>query len=182
MWKANSGFSVLEMIVALAIVGIGSAVALIQMRNAMHIVDADKACDLVMSQLRYARQVAVDQRRNALVEFIGTNRIRVTRQDGGGNTTVLSDVQLPSGYTFSMPMSIADTPDGYGNAAPVFFNEGSSGTFLADGIFVNGANTLLNGSVFTMGSTSGSARAVTLTGASGRIVSYWLEGSAWKVR
>jgi prepilin-type N-terminal cleavage/methylation domain-containing protein len=179
MARTAKGFSLVEMVVVMALIGIGSSIALIQMKNSIKIVDADEASNLVIGQLQYARQISVDQRKNVLVEFLGTNEIRVTRQNGGGATTVMADVRLPTGYTFSMPMGAADTPDGYGNANPVYFNNGTSGTFLADGIFVSGANILLNGSVFTMAGTSGTARAVTLTGASGRLVPYWLQGAVW---
>jgi Tfp pilus assembly protein FimT len=165
------------MVVALLM--ISATVAVVQIRASMAVVDADRAIHLVASQLRYARQVAVDQRRLVLVEFLGTNQIRVTRQDGGGATTVLSDVVLPSGFTYAIPDDTIDTPEGYGSAAPVFFNLETSGTFLADGVFVNSVNIVTNGTVFTMGGSAESARAATLTGASGRTRIYRFDGAAW---
>lgn len=179
---SQKGFSLVEALAVVALVVIAAGVSMVQMRSSIAIVDADRAVNLVSAQLRYARQVAVDQRRNVLVEFIDTTEIRITRQDGGGATTVLSNVFLPAGFTFAKPTGVADTPDGYGNATPVFFNLSNRGTFLADGIFVNDAGIVTNGTVFTMGAGTGTARAVTLTGASGRNMIYWLEGSVWSER
>jgi len=184
MKTTGRGFSLVEVLVVVALISIGSAVALVQMRSSMQILDADRACDLVMTQLRYARQIAVDQRRNVLVEFLGNNEMKATRQDGGGVTTVIYDVTLPAGFTFSMPMGVADTPDGYspGVTAAVYFNGETSGTFLGDGVFVNGAGNLLNGAVFTMGGSGSTARAVTLNGASGRTKTYTLNAGTWTER
>lgn len=180
----ESGFSLLEALTVMALVGIASAVALVQMRTTMRVLDADAASNTVVSQLGYARQLAVDERRNVLVEFLSTNRIKITRQDQGGGTTVMSDVTLPSGYSFTLPTGMADTPDGFNppNTAGVYFNGGTSGTFLGDGTFVDASNVLLNGSVSTINGGNGTARAVTLSGATGRIKQYWVQGTTWSVR
>ncbi len=182
MHRRNSAFSLIEVLTVVSLIAIVSTVAIIQMSQTMAILDADKASSLVSSQIRYARQVAVDQRREVDIEFVGANRITVTRQDGGGATTVLSDQTLPSGYSFGLPSGVGDTPDGYGNTQPVSFNLETMGTFLGDGTLVNGAGVVVNGTVFTLGSGNGSARAVTLTGASGRLKQYAIQESAWVER
>jgi len=182
MKPRDAGLSLIEMMLILTLIALTAMVALVQMRTSMAILDADKAANLVMSQLRLARQVAVDQRRDVRVEFLGTDQIRLTRFDGGGATTVLADVTLPSGYTFGLPTGPGDTPESYGNANPVYFNNETSGTFLGDGTFVSGAGVLINGSVFTIGNGNGSSRAVTLSGASGRLKQYYLRGNTWVIR
>jgi prepilin-type N-terminal cleavage/methylation domain-containing protein len=182
MHLRESGYSLLEMLLVILLVGIVSSVALIQMKTTIAALDADQASNLVVSELSYARQVAVDERRNVLVQFLGTQEIRVTRDESGGGTTVLADVTLPSGYRFGLAGGVGDTPDGFGNAAAVYFNNGNSGTFLGDGTLVDGASVLLNGTVFTIGVGNGSARAVTLSGSTGRIDKYWIQGTAWVVR
>lgn len=193
MNRQEAGFNLLEVVAVIALTAIGSSVAIIQMKNTISRLDADKASNTVVSELSYARQLAVDQRRNILVEFVGNNEIRVTRQESGGGTTQMDDVTLPIGYTFSFPAGIADTPDGFlsgsslytsigtgGNA--VFIGAGTTGTFIGDGTFLDNSNVLLNGEVFTKGTGNGSARAVTMSGATGKVKQYWLQGSAWVVR
>src|SRR5689334_8646268 len=150
MTNSARGFSLIEAMIVSAIVLVGSSVAVIQLRNSKAVLDADSAINLVNSQLRYARQVAVDQRRNVRVEFVGENEINITRQDGGVDTSVISDVTLPSGYTFAMPDGVADTPDGFGNDAPVYFNLSTNGIVQADGVFTTGLSAVVtNGTVFT---------------------------------
>jgi hypothetical protein len=172
----------IEMAVVVGLTVIAAMVAVVRLRQATTLLDADRASNLVVEQLRYARQIAVDQRRNVDVGFVGSNRITVTRQDGGGNTTLLSNLTLPSGYTFGLPGAVGDTPDGYGNAFPVSLGLGTSGTFLGDGTFVNAPGFLTNGSIFTIASGNGTARAVTLAAASGRVKQYYIKGGVWVER
>jgi hypothetical protein len=67
----------------------------------------------------------------------------------------------------------------------VFFSSNTNGYFQADGSFYDGTDTsalVANGSVFTMGGNDGSARAITLTGATGRTKVYWLQKGVWAER
>jgi len=181
--KQRKGFSLIEVLVLVGLIAIGATVALVQMRSSIMVLDADKASNTVMNQLKYARQIAVDQRKDVRIEFMGTNRIKVTRTDtGGANPTVMSDVTLPTGFVFGLPSGPPDTPDGYGNATPVFFNAEATGSFLGDGTFVSDAGLLVNGTVFTIGGNNGTARAITLSGASGRLRQYYLQGNTWILR
>lgn len=183
-WTAGriAGFSLVELMLVMFLGGLLSAVAMIQMKTTIRGFDADAASNLVVSQLNYARQVAIDHRRNVLVEFLHGNEIKVTRNEIGTGTTVISDVTLPADYVFGLPAGVSDTPDGFGNSAAVYFNGGTSGLFLGDGTFVDSTNVLLNGSVFTISSGNGTARAVTLGGSTGKVKQYWVHGSTWVVR
>jgi prepilin-type N-terminal cleavage/methylation domain-containing protein len=193
MHKKEAGFSLLEMSVVIALTLITARIATVQMGKAIAALDADVASNLVVSQFSYARQLAVDQRRNVAIGFLSNTEIKVTRDELDGSTTVMSDVTLPTGYTFGFPAGIGDTPDGYlaGSALyvsagtsglAVYVGAGTTGTFLGDGTFIDDSNVLLNGSAFTKGSGNGSARAVTLSGGSGRVKQYWLQGTNWVVR
>jgi prepilin-type N-terminal cleavage/methylation domain-containing protein len=183
MRTRNSGYSLIEMMAVVLLVSIGSRVAINQIKGTMNLIDADIAANTVSGQLQFARQSAIDERRNMQVDFLGTNEIKVTRQDSGGGTTVLSDVTLPPGYSFALPSGFStDTPEGFGNSAPVYFNGGTSGLFLADGTFVSAVNVLINGTVFTKGGGNQTSRAVTLTASTGRIKTYWIVGPSWAVR
>ena len=181
--RRDAGFSMLEAIVVVGLIAV-SSVGIIQMKTSLAALDADKASNLVRSQLTYARQVAVNQRRNVEVEFVDDSQIILTRLNADASETVLTDVTLPAGYVFGLPSGVsADTPDAYGNETAVYFNEEAGGTFLSDGTFVDSSTSvLLNGSVFTIGSGNGSARSVTLAGSTGRVKQYWLSGPAWVTR
>jgi type II secretory pathway pseudopilin PulG len=176
--QQQAGFSLVEIAVVIGLSLICLGVGIIPLRSTIATLDADKASGLVLSQLAYARQIAVDQRRNVLVQFVGTNRITVTRQESDASTTVLSDVTLPSGYVFGKPTGVTSTPD---SVAVTEMNGGTSGTFLGDGTALDNLGILLNGCVYTIGSGNGSARAVTLSGSSGKVKRFWLQGTNWVV-
>lgn len=178
--RVNAGFSLLEVLLVTAVTVIGAGGALIQLQATRNILDAQVSSNVVVAQMNYARQVAIDQRLNVLIAFLGANEIQVTRLESDGTTTLLSDVYLPSGFTFGLPSGMPpDTPEAFGNATAVSFNLGTGGTFLGDGTFVDNAGVVLNGTVFTIGAGNVTARAVTLTGATGRILQYSLTGAAW---
>src|SRR6267143_5673738 len=90
----DKGFSLVEVTVVVGLIMIGSAVAVVQMRQSAAAIDADKASNMAIAELRYARQVAVDERRTVNVAFVGSNGITVTRQNGGGSTTLLDQRYL----------------------------------------------------------------------------------------
>ena len=184
MFRArNSGYSMIEMMAVVLLVSIGSRFAVNQIKGSLNLIDADIAANTVSGQIQYARQMAIDERRNMQIDFLGSNEIKITRQDSGGGTTVKSDVTLPPGYSFALPAGFStDTPEGFGNTDPVYFNGGTSGLFLADGTFVSAVNVLINGTVFTKGSGNQTSRAVTLTASTGRVKTYWIVGSAWALR
>ena len=179
--KCRAGFSLIEAIVVVAIImTLATSVAMIQFQATTELLDADAALTQVVGQLRLARQVAIDQRRNVQLQFISTNNVQIIRQDDSTNTTTVADVTLPAGYAFGFPSGAGDTPDGFGNSAAVDLGGGTTGLFLADGTFVDGSNAIVNGTVFTMGPTAATARAVTLSGATGRVKQYAWRNSTWE--
>jgi prepilin-type N-terminal cleavage/methylation domain-containing protein len=178
MKRRHAGFTLVELLVVLSILMITSGIAVIKMKASITLLDADKAAEQVTGALRYARQVALDDRRDVLVEFINNNEIKITRRDSP-TPTVMSDASLPSGYTFSLPGGVPDTPDGYGNSSAVNFNMQNNGVFRGDGIFTDDAGIVVNGTVFTMNGSNSTARAVTLTGATGRLKTYLVSGATW---
>jgi len=179
--RSTFGFGLLETLAVIALISIAATVAIIQLRPTRELLSADQNSNLVMTQTRYARQVAIDQRRNVLITFTAPNRITVTRLESGGGSTVLSDVTLSGGFTFGLPTgTIPDTPEGFGNATAVAFGLATGGTFLGDGTFISAGGLVQNGSVFTIGGGNQTARAVTLTGATGRLKQYSLDGGVWK--
>jgi len=175
----NAGYSLIEAIFVVALVTFGSSAALVQLQSSVKAIDADVASATVVSQMKYARQVAINSRYSVLVEFISPATIRLTQFGAGGSSTVISNVTLPTGITFGLASGLGDTPEGYGNASAVHFNGATSGTFLADGVFVNNAGIVVSGTVFTIGSGTGSARAVTLSGPNGRLKQYYVRNNAW---
>lgn len=178
--RSRAGFSLIEVLLVLALTTLMTLVAVTQFRRTEELLAADTAMAQVASQFRLARQAAIDQRRNVAIEFTGGSRIRVVRWDDPSNTTVLVDENLPGGYTFALPSGAPDTPNAYGNATPVAFGGPTGGTFRPDGSFIDTANGILSGTIFTMTSDPVTARAVTVTGATGRVQRFAWRTTTWE--
>ena len=69
-WKRQAGSSRLEAVVVVAITMVlASSVAVIQFRVVTELLDADAALVQFEDQMRLARQVGIDQRRNIQLQF-----------------------------------------------------------------------------------------------------------------
>jgi len=197
MIQKNSGFSMLELLATLLIIGIVSGFAILAFTNVLPTIRSDSAMQVLVAQLRQAREASVDQRRNIQVTFQGTNEMVTVRlvQDFTTtpptvvSTTTLSDYFLPYGMVFMRFSGVPDTPDGWGGGPPlkpVNFNCTSALpspctiTFLSDGSVWDSGGALVNGTVFIgKAGYPVTARAATILGATGRIKSYRYSGTAW---
>lgn len=186
------GFSMIEMCVVLAIGLVLASLATLQIRPAMLQIHANNARDLVQSTLRRARETAISDRRNVQVEFLVNpaanppgNYVRLTRLGGGfGANTVIVMLPLPGDVIFTTFNGEPDTPDAYGNNAPIYFGGVANGpaagmVYQSDGTFSSTLGIPINGTVF-MGITNQptTARAVTILGSTGRVRSYHISGTA----
>jgi type IV fimbrial biogenesis protein FimU len=177
------GYSLVEMLVTISIIGILSAIAYLAFMNVMPTMHADSALQLLQGQLRQARETSVDQRRDIQVTFNGTSEIVTMLVNLDSTTTQLSDYFLPYQMTYTVLPGVGDTPDGFGNGSAVSFNCPSMPctiTFQSDGSVLDSTGNYVNGTVFIgiLGQTQ-TARAVTVLGATGRIKGYHYNGTSW---
>lgn len=172
--------------VVVLITMIVAAMALIAMDPTRQQVQADAAMVQVASQLRLARERAIEQRRDVLVSFsTSNNTITLTQQNLPAGSTVLSTIPIQVPAQFMLTAGMSDTPDGFGDKSAIYF-EGIAGGpvgmgFQSDGTFIDGAGNLVNGTVFlAISGVPSSARAVTVLGATGKIRMYKAMGSGWQ--
>jgi len=178
--EGERGFSLLELLVTVLLIGIISGMAIVTFVNVLPTIRADSGMKLVLTQLRQARQSAVDQRRNFVVTFVGTNRVTVARQELSGGTTTVADYTYPYNMITQVYSGVPDTPDGFGKTQAVNFN-GNTVIFISDGTAVASTGALINGTVFLgIGANPMTARAITVMGGTGRIRSYRYTGSAFQ--
>jgi prepilin-type N-terminal cleavage/methylation domain-containing protein len=182
-----AGFSIIEALVTIAIIGIVAGIALVAFGNVLPSVRADGALQLVEAQLRQAREVSVDQRRNVSVTFQGTNEMVTVRTNSDGSTTTLADYFLPYGMAFAVVTGVPDlpAPDNYGNAQAISFSTCASLPcsifFFSDGSIGDPNGIALSGTVFiSTGGKPATARAMAILGATGRIKGYRYSGTAWR--
>lgn len=176
----QSGFSLIEIIMVVTIMMIVMGMALITTRGIQANMRANAGLNLVLGVLRSARDTSISERRNIQLEFLGTNRIRLTRFEVPAGNTVIRDVNLPGDIQFMLTPAVPDTPDLFGNPAAVNFGGTPTMAFMSDGTFVDANGNPLNGTVFLgVPNQPQMARAVTIVGATGRVRGYRWTGTAW---
>jgi prepilin-type N-terminal cleavage/methylation domain-containing protein len=195
--NAEQGFSLLETLVVIGIMAILSSIAIFKSFGTMEGYKVNSAMDIVVSQLRVARQLAISQRRNVQVSFntaLNPPTITYTVQAGNyaGSTELNGTpvtMPLPTQVQFTSESGEVDTPMGFGtcggnfgvciasvSGGPAIMGFNSEGQFT-DSTYVN----TLNGTVFIgIPSQPATARAVTIMGGTGRVRSYsYAGGSTW---
>jgi prepilin-type N-terminal cleavage/methylation domain-containing protein len=190
LWPKNAdletGHTLIELVVAIAIIGILCVAAFEGYYNASPSMRGDAALRHLQAELRQAREASIDQRRNVQVTFQGTSELVAVVQgiNGGANTT-LYDYFLAEGFVYVVFSTIGDTPDGYGNSAAVSYNCSGNTlpctiTFQSDGSVLDGGKGSSNGSIFIgLTGQTNTARAVTILSPTGKIKGWSYSGTAW---
>jgi Tfp pilus assembly protein FimT len=177
---AQNGYTMVEVCIMAAIMVVTAGFAFLGVEGILKRVEGDSALNLVVSQLRRGRELAIAQRRNIELRFLGSNQIELLRLDIPNGSTALSTVSLENGVEFQLFHEVPDTPDHFGNATSINFGESETLTFLSDGTLVNAQGDPINGSIFFgLADHPETARAVTIIGATGRVRGYRWTGEEW---
>jgi type II secretory pathway pseudopilin PulG len=192
--QRQRGFSLLETVVVIGITMILAGMAVVQSFGSMESYKVNSAMDIVVSQMRVARQVAITQRRtvqfwvDSLPETDGLYHIKYQQQPAPLTAEVagpIFDTPIPGQTQFILEAGVPDTPMKFGNNAAVYIGNppvtggppvmqfNSTGTFTD-----NTGNTLLYGTIFIgVPNHPETARAVTIMGGTGRVREYHWEGT-----
>lgn len=176
------GISLVEMMVVVAIIGVLTSMAVIQIGASRPGMVADGAMRVVMAQLNSAREIAISQRRQVEVTFSNGYWVKVTRHEFpvALGTKVLTDVPFEGGVRYGLLPGVQDTPDGFGNFQPVNFGAAATIMFNTEGMLVDSGGNPVNGSVFLLiPNQAGSFRAVTVLGSTGRVRGFRWNGGQW---
>jgi len=179
--KQDYGFSLIEMGIVLMLACALAGIALINAQATMPGVHANKAMYQTIAQLRQGRQTAIAQRRSVQLNIGERNRIQLVRNDFPEGETVLSTATFSNNFEFLQFSEVTeDTPDEFGNTAPVDFGGAAGLTFLTDGTLVDASGNPVSGTIFIgLPDHPETARAVTVLGATGRIRGYRWTGTEW---
>jgi prepilin-type N-terminal cleavage/methylation domain-containing protein len=190
--KSQQGFTLLESLVVIGIMGVLMAIAIMGSRNPMQTYRANAALDVVSSQLRVAREIAITQRRWVQISINQVNNTvsyQVKAPNAIGTTELdgpIITMPLPQQTSFMLEAGVPDTPMGFGNTSAVLINNLNGGpvgmAFTPTGAFTD--NTYvnpINGTIFVgMVNQPTTARAVTILGSTGRVRPYtYLGNSNW---
>ena len=187
--RNRSGYSLVELLILLACVGVVSGFVFIQATNVLPNFKSNSAMDQVIQQMRVARNTAIADRHAVIVNIsaaAGTMQLQQVPPNGGQPVTL--STALLTGAQFCLMPGVPDTPMGFGNTQPVtFVNAGNAGAlvavteFLSDGSFGAAVGMPVNGTIFTcIPGNKVSARAVTILGTTGRVRPYRWDGYVWQ--
>jgi prepilin-type N-terminal cleavage/methylation domain-containing protein len=194
--RLPNGYSLIELMMVVAITGVVSAIAFIQIDNVRPAMKGDGAMRTVVAQMNTARELSISQPRNIQLAFVGSV-ITLTRQNiavgaAAPTTTVLASIPLEGGVQFGLPGGAVDTPDGFVNGTPgapvtgtamapgIYVGAATSVFFTSDGSLISLAGLPVNATVFlTVPTETLGTRAVTVFGSVGRIRSYKWNSNQW---
>ena len=177
----DAGFSLIELMVALSLLGIIGGMAVVSVQGALTTARGDTAAHQVASVLRLGRDTAIAQRRRVDVVFVQPNRVQLVRNNLPNGTTLITDVALENGAIFQLDPSLPEAEPGFGRSAAIDFANAAVVRFMPDGTLSDGASVPINGTVYLgMPGQKLGARAVTVTGTTARSQPYRWTGSRWE--
>ncbi len=183
--SGEAGFSLLEVLFVVAILGTVAGMAMMVSPIYSQHARAEGGVAQVIDVMRLAREVAISQRRNVQIVFIGLNAVQAQRIDIGANgvqtgTTVLRTMELENGVRFRLEPGVPDTPDQFGMASATDFDMVGPWMFTSEGTFIGGSGDVINGTVFlSVPNQPNTARAVTVMGATALIRPWRWNGREW---
>ena len=177
----QAGFSLIEVLAAVAVAGVMFAVAVPNIGTALVDARANAGMRAVQSHLRAARDSAISLRRVVEVRFVSPNQVRSVRLDGTESRPLATTI-LEHGMCIRLTPGLPDTPDAFGNQSAIAFGGQQALRFHPDGTMTDPDEVPISGTVF-LGMQQEqwlSARAVTVFGPTGRVRAYRWDSRAWR--
>jgi len=178
MHSRQSGFSLLEVLTVLMAGLLISGLALMGFKEGVATLSATSAEEIIAGKLRQAREMAIAQRKCVKVSFTESNVLQIHVQNTLSSATLVEEVPLPAGITYSDPIS-GYTPDGMSGLYDVrgcwlvFFGDGSA---RAEASSTGPRNNVIHISRSDRSSHTASS-AVTVLGSTGRVHAYHFDAS-----
>ena len=174
------GFSLPEILTIVALIGLLFGITIIAFQAAAVTIQGDSNLRIIEGQLKFARDVAVSQRRAVQVVFVEPNIVQVIRLDRPAGTTLLSTAVLENNTTFIDFDDIPDTPETFGAGSVYGPDPADTLMFTADSMFTDPSGSPANATIFIgQAGKKTTARAVTVFGTTARIRTYRWNGSQW---
>jgi type II secretory pathway pseudopilin PulG len=185
--KQQRGFSLLEALTAIALIMILAGMAIINFGSVLPSAKANSAMDQMLYQLRSARARAIAHRCDVRIQFVGADQLTISELWQKGVPPPPMTVSFEGGAKYAVFNTLPDIPAPYnfGNSGPIYFGGSASPPpimqFTSNGSFIDGGNTLVNGTVFLgIPGNPQTARAISVLGATGRVRQYHWDGTQWQ--
>jgi prepilin-type N-terminal cleavage/methylation domain-containing protein len=183
--RDERGFTLLEILMVVALGGTMMAMAMLVSPGFLRRARAEAGITQAIETMRTAREIAISQRRNVELRFVGNNEIQTVRQDLPTGTTTLRSITFENRVQFLLVSGVPDTPDLFtpnppGLTNPVAFGTSATRMFTSEGTLVDQNGDPMNGTLFlAIPGDSSSARALTILGTTGLMRMWRWDGSRW---
>src|SRR6185295_18650434 len=195
----QAGFSLVEVMIVMGVMGVITGIAVLTISTSRQGLIGDGAMRVVLAQMNQAKELAITQRRNMRLTFLGNNSVQIVREEVPGPTlTTISSVPFENRLTYLRPAGVPDltnagnvptlnelaavaSPSLSTSTAVAFGNGTTQIRFAPDGTLVDQDGNTVNGTVFVaLTNQKLSTRAVEIFGSTGRIRAYRWDGRNWK--
>lgn len=199
--SANGGYSVIETLIVMALIGVLSALAIPQLISERRLTRSVGVTREILSQMRLARQLAMSQRQAFTFQYNDTTK-QISIIDHNSNlgpgifadpgypntaaSTIMSTSPLAAGgldsseITYGIPTGLPTSALGDGTALTGLTNNQINVTFQPDGSVIDamGNPTGIAMFIYNSRASRATASAISVMGASGRIKIWRYDRSA----
>jgi len=187
--ESYNGYSIMELVVVIAIVGIATAFAIPQIAASRRLTRSVAVTRELMTQMRYARQLAMSNREAHTFSFDNAAKTITIIDNNAVGTAVLTDGNYPQNagsnviatipingmaageLAYGIPSGFPTTALGDGVSQTSLTSNRFNLTFQPDGSVINAAGNPTSAGMFIYNSSApaATASAISILGATGRI-------------
>jgi prepilin-type N-terminal cleavage/methylation domain-containing protein len=184
--RTAQGFSLIELLMVVAIVGILAAVAIGITPGIIQTAKGQSSTQQLVGFLRRYRETAISRRRNIEIAFTAPNMVRATQRavpdppNPIGPNTVLETMYFEGRLEYRQFAGVPDTPDAFGGGAPIVLGGPTPVMFTSEGSFTDVDGNPVNVSLFLgVPNQKATANAITIIGTTAAVRTWRYDGSRW---
>lgn len=182
----QAGFTLVEVLIVAGLIAVVAAMTLPVTDQFIRSSKQDSSALAAAVAVDAARDRAVAERRNVVMNFVSPNRIQLIRQninDAGTvvSTTTVDEFVLENGMQIYKFPGASDTPDAFGATSATSFSGTAPVMFTSDGTLIDSNGDVVNGTLFLgIPGQASSARALTIFGVTGFTRTWKWSGTQWR--